>query len=98
MRPYARAVGVPVAAEPALTIGPADDRAAAAQRAAELATAGEPVILCGHRENLPAMIDAARAALHARSPSEPPLPKGCFVVLQSADGVLFSAERHDLSN
>jgi 8-oxo-dGTP diphosphatase len=98
MRPYARAFGMPVEAEPALTLGPADDWAAAAQRAAELAATGEPVILCAHRENLPAMIDAACAALHARSPSGPPLPKGSFAVLQSADGVLFSAERHDLSD
>jgi 8-oxo-dGTP diphosphatase len=98
VRPYARAVGVPVEAEPALTIGPADDCEAAAHHAGELAATGEPVILCAHRENLPTMIDAACAALHARPPGGPPLPKGCFAVLQSADGVLFSAERHDLSD
>ena len=94
VRPYAQAVGVPVDADPAFTVGSA--WAAAAQRAAALAAAGEPVIVCAHRENLPLMIDAASAALQARSPSRPELPKGSFAVLQSADGVLLSAERHDL--
>ena len=108
VRPYARAVGVPVEVDPALTLGPTDafrptaalgsagDWAAAAQRAAELARAGEPVIICAHRENLPAMIEAACAALHARPPGGPPLDKGSFVVLQSDGGVLRSSERQDL--
>jgi 8-oxo-(d)GTP phosphatase len=98
VRPYARAVGVPVEAEPAFTVGSADDWTASAQRAGELAAAGEPVIVCAHRENLPAMIEAACAALHARSPGGPPLLKGSFAVLQSADGVLLSTERFDLGD
>ena len=96
VRSYAQAVGVPVEADATLTIGLSDGWTASAQRAAELAAAGEPVVVCAHRENLPAMIDAACAALHASSPDGPLLPKGGFVVLQSADGVLLSAERQDL--
>lgn len=98
VRPYARAVGVPVDADPAFTVGPAHEWTAAAQRAAALAAAGEPVIVCAHRENLPPMLEAACAALQARSPSGPPLPKGSFAVLQSAHGVLLSTERHDLGD
>jgi hypothetical protein len=56
-----------------------------------------PTVICAHRENLPAVIDAAFTALGARSPDERPLRKGSFWVLQSAGGVLVSAERHDLS-
>ncbi|HXS67183.1 MAG TPA: NUDIX hydrolase [Streptosporangiaceae bacterium] len=96
VRPYAQAVGVPVEIDAALTVG--SDRAAAARRAVELTAAGEPVIVCAHRENLPAMLEAACASLHARLPAGPPLAKGCFVVLQCTDGVLISSERHDLSD
>jgi 8-oxo-(d)GTP phosphatase len=97
VRPYAQAMGVPVEADPALTLGPADDWAVSAERAAELAEAGQPVIVCAHRENLPGMIDAACAALHARPLGGLELAKGCFAVLQSADGVLLSSERHGLN-
>jgi 8-oxo-(d)GTP phosphatase len=96
VRPYARAVGVPVEVDAALTLGPAADSAAAGQRAAELARAGEPVIVCAHRENLPAMLAAACAALHARPPGGLSLDKGSFAVLQSDGGVLRSSERQDL--
>jgi 8-oxo-dGTP pyrophosphatase MutT (NUDIX family) len=98
VRPYAQAVGVPVEVDPALTVGSSEDWTAAAQRAVELAAAREPVIVCAHRENLPAMTEAACASLHSRPPGGPPLEKGCFLVLQAADGVLLSSERHDLSD
>jgi len=97
VRPYAQAVGVPVEVDAALTVGSSDNWTAAAQRAVELTAAGQPVIVCAHRENLPAMLEAACASLHARSPGGSPLAKGCFIVLQSANGVLLSSERHDLS-
>lgn len=99
VRPYAQAVGVPVEVDPDLTLGSevGTDWTGSARRAAELAVAGEPVIICAHRENLPAMIEAACAALQSRPPGGPPLDKGSFVVLQSDHGVLRSSERQDLA-
>ncbi len=102
VRPYAQAAGLPVEVEPALTIpGDAAPEAAAASSAerqvAELAVAGEPAVLCAHRENLPQLANAARAALGAGPDDGPPLGKGGFLVLQSAAGTLVSAERHDLA-
>jgi 8-oxo-(d)GTP phosphatase len=102
VRPYAAAMGVPVEVEPAFTL-PADDglagaeiRNAGASRAAALAAAGGPTLICGHRENLPSLIDAAFGELGADPPAAPrPLAKAAFWVLHSAGGVLVSAERHD---
>jgi phosphohistidine phosphatase SixA len=98
VQPYAQAASVPVEVDRDLTLGSTPDWTGSAQRAAELAIAGEPVIICAHRENLPAMIEAACAALHAGPPAGPPLDKGSFVVLQSDDGVLRSWERQDLGD
>jgi 8-oxo-(d)GTP phosphatase len=70
----------------------------AAARAASLAASGVPTVICGHRENLPALLNAAFGALGgALPPREQPLAKGAFWVLQSAGGVLVSAERHEVS-
>jgi 8-oxo-dGTP diphosphatase len=69
----------------------------AAQRVAELAADAVPTLICAHRENLPVLLAAARRALLGGSPSGEPLPKGAFVVLQSAGGVLVSSERHDVA-
>jgi 8-oxo-dGTP diphosphatase len=72
-----------------------------AQRAAgiavQLAVSGRPTLICAHRENLPAMIEAVFDALGASRPDAEPLGKSEFWVLQSADGALVSAERHDPS-
>src|SRR6266699_1147700 len=78
--------------------GPAARRVAAraaAMRVAALAAAGEPTLICAHRENLPELIDAAFGALGMSPPGAEPLGKSEFWVLQSAGGVLVSAERHD---
>ena len=78
--------------------GPAARRVAAraaAGRVAALAAAGEPTLICAHRENLPELIDAAFGALGMSPPGAEPLGKSEFWVLQSAGGVLVSAERHD---
>jgi len=78
--------------------GPAARRVAAraaAGRVAALAAAGEPTLICAHRENLPELIDAAFGALGVSPPGAEPLGKSEFWVLQSAGGVLVSAERHD---
>lgn len=68
-----------------------------ARLAAQLAVSGEPAIICAHRENLPAMIDAAFSALGASPPAAGPLGKSDFWVLHAADARLVAAERHGLS-
>jgi 8-oxo-(d)GTP phosphatase len=99
VRPYAAAVGVPVETESAFTVAPGQSPAeAGARRAAVLAASGEPALICAHRENLPALIDAAFGALGGNPPDPAPLRKGEFWVLQSAGGALISAERHDLAS
>ncbi len=101
VRPYAQATGMPVEIEPEFTAGDDhNDYRPAARRTAELAAQRRPTLICAHRENLPVMLDAARTALGAGAdlPARPPLGKGSFVVLQSADGVLVSSERQDLAD
>jgi 8-oxo-dGTP pyrophosphatase MutT (NUDIX family) len=68
---------------------------AARRRAASLARSGVPTLICAHRENLPALIDAAFRALGATEPEGEPLRKSEFWALHSAGGQLVSAERHD---
>jgi hypothetical protein len=76
--------------------------AAAAELAAELAGGHVPAIICAHRENLPVLIDAARARLGGDDAAVWPgvpasgraLRKGEFLVLHRADGRLAAAERH----
>ncbi|HEY2505956.1 MAG TPA: NUDIX domain-containing protein [Streptosporangiaceae bacterium] len=65
VRPYAERAGVGVRVEPALGAPGTGDGGSgaalgeAAELAAELAGRDIPVIICGHRENLPALVDAA---------------------------------------
>jgi len=68
---------------------------AARQQVGTLARSGFPMLICAHRENLPALIDAAFRALEATPPEAEPLRKGEFWALHSAGGQLVSAERHD---
>lgn len=96
VRPYAAAAGAVVGAEPAFTVG-AGSVEAARRRIATLVGESGPVAVCGHRENLPALLAAACERLGAAVPAGPPLPKGGFWVLQAAAGTLVSTERHDLS-
>ncbi len=97
VRPYAAVTGAAVEPEAAFTVRPdgGGDLAAAASRAAALAAAGGPVLICAHRENLPAIAEAACRALGARPPGGRPLGKGAFWVLHSAGGALAACERHD---
>jgi 8-oxo-(d)GTP phosphatase len=67
---------------------------AAAGLAARLAAAGKPVLVCAHRENLPALLAAACAELGAPPPAGPPLRKAEFAVLHAADRKLVATERH----
>jgi 8-oxo-dGTP diphosphatase len=95
VRPYAAAAGAQIELEPLFTPGARDgETAEAAGRAAELAGAGTPVLICAHRENLPLLLDAACARLGSSPPEGSSLRKGGFWVLQSAAGSLVSAEHH----
>jgi phosphohistidine phosphatase SixA len=63
-----------------------------------LVAAGQPVVACLHRENLPLALAAASSVLGAPPPAEPDLslPKGGFLVLHTAAGELIALERYDL--
>jgi 8-oxo-(d)GTP phosphatase len=63
-----------------------------------LVAAGQPAVVCLHRENLPQALAAACAALGAESavPGDPTLPKGSFWVVHAASGELAALERYDL--
>jgi 8-oxo-dGTP diphosphatase len=100
VRPYAAAVGAAVRADGALTVEIGIDQAAAREQAARaarlaapLALAGKPVIICAHRENLPAVIDVVFGAVGAQAPREA-LRKSEFLVAHLADGKLAGLERH----
>jgi 8-oxo-dGTP diphosphatase len=69
----------------------------AAQLAAELAVSGAPTLICAHRENLPAIIDAVFTALGSGPPGAKPLGKSEFWVLHSAAARFVAAERDGLS-
>jgi 8-oxo-(d)GTP phosphatase len=105
VEPYAALVGGVV--EPALALAPPpDDRdladadpaaiAAAHDLVTSLVTAGEPVVISGHRENLPAALRWICESLGAPVPAGPPLRKGAFWALHVAGGRLISAEQHGL--
>jgi 8-oxo-dGTP diphosphatase len=79
-----------------------------ASLATRLAVSGVPTLVCAHRENLPAIIDAALLGLGAGSSAagppatgpntSEPLGKSEFWVLHSADRSLVAAERHGLTH
>jgi 8-oxo-dGTP pyrophosphatase MutT (NUDIX family)/phosphohistidine phosphatase SixA len=63
-----------------------------------LVAAGQPAVVCVHRENLPVVIAAGYQALGAPPPADPALPKGGFWVVHAAAGRLAGAARHTLSH
>lgn len=100
VRPYAAATGAAVRPEDDLTVEIGADEATirdyaarAARLAASLAVAGEPVIFCAHRENLPAVIGAVFRAVGAEPPAQP-LAKAEFLVAHVAGQTLAGRERH----
>jgi 8-oxo-dGTP diphosphatase len=105
--PYAAMTGGVVEPAPALA-PPPDDRvleeadpaavAAARELVTGLVTAGEPVVICAHRENLPAMLRWICESLGAPVPAGPPMRKGAFRALHVAGGRLISAEQHSLKS
>jgi len=93
VRPYAATTGGVIEIDSAFDVI-AGASEAAAPAVARLAADSRPVIICAHRENLPLLLEAARAALGASGPDGKPLRKGEFVVLHRAEGKLAAAERH----
>ena len=107
VEPYAALTGGVVEPAPALAPPPNDQvleeadpatMAAAHGLVTGLVTAGEPVVICGHRENLPAMLRWICESLGAPVPAGPPLRKGAFRALHVAGGRLISAEQHSLKS
>lgn len=99
IRPYAAAVGVPVEIEQALTVMPGhppSDHLPGVALVTKIAAAEVAAAICGHRENLSILVDAAFVALGADPPGERPLRKGAFWVLHAAAGRLIAAERHEV--
>lgn len=95
VRPYAASVGAEVEIEPAFDVSA--KRSAGVDAAAaigRLAADSRPVVLCAHRENLPALLGAACEALGAQMPAGHPLRKAEFAVLHRADGKLAALERY----
>jgi len=106
VRPFAASIGATVETVPEFGLPPdrpkKADRAAVTEELTEaagvtaraLAASGQPVIVCAHRENIPALLEASCAQLGARPPDGEALRKGGFWVLHRAAGRLAGAERH----
>ncbi len=97
VRPYAEFIGISVEIEAALDVADGIDAGpggVAAKTAAQLAADERPVVICAHRENLPALLAAACAQLGAAGPDDRPLRKGEFIVLHRDAGKLAGIERH----
>jgi 8-oxo-dGTP pyrophosphatase MutT (NUDIX family)/phosphohistidine phosphatase SixA len=107
VEPYASLTGGVVEPAPAFAPPPGDQDlvdadpetvAAARDLVTGLITGGEPVVICGHRENLPALLRWACELLGAPVPAGPALRKGAFWALHVAGGRLIAAEQHSLSS
>lgn len=99
VRPYAELTGARVQATATLRISGTDhaDSQAVAVRAV---AAGTPTVICAHRENLRALMDAAAGALGAPgvlARCGEPMPTGGFCILHLAGGTLAGADCYDLS-
>ncbi len=81
--------------------GDAARSGAAAARLAEILADVAPMILCGHRENLPALQAQAVRHFGGQPPATMTLPKGSFSVLHiahdSPGARLVATERHDVA-
>lgn len=102
VRPYAERIGAVIETEPAFTIPAAggSDRIDAARTCmTELLAHPSPMVICGHRENMPVLLDQARAALPGFPPGEEwAPPKAGFWVLHVARGRLAALEHHTTSD
>ena len=95
VRPYAALTGAKLEVEPALTAGAfEDDPEAGPALVTAAVAAGQPTVVCAHRENIPPLLAAACAAFGAAPPEGPTLRKAGFWVLHSAGGALVATEQH----
>jgi 8-oxo-(d)GTP phosphatase len=109
VRPYAEGFGGSVEARAVLTV-PDRGTESFLDRTARAATlrhlfrhlvnAGQPVVACLHRENLPLALAAACSVLGTPAPApadlDLSLPKGGFLVLHVAASTLVALERYEL--
>jgi 8-oxo-dGTP pyrophosphatase MutT (NUDIX family)/phosphohistidine phosphatase SixA len=109
VRPYAEGFGGSVEARAVLTV-PDRGTESFLDRTARAATlrhlfrhlvnAGQPVVACLHRENLPLALAAACSVLGTPAPApadlDLSLPKGGFLVLHVAGSTLVALERYEL--
>ena len=98
VRPYAERIGAVIETEPAFTI-PAGDGSdlsdAARMRMTELLAQPSPMVICGHRENMPVLLAQARAVLPGFPPDDAwAPPKAGFWALHIARGGLAALEHH----
>lgn len=94
VRYYAAAAGTTIEENPDLIT---TDIASPEPLIRSLVAAGQPAIVCVHRENLPVVLAAACSALGAVPPEVPALPKGGFWVIHAAAGRQIAIERHTLT-
>ena len=101
VRPYAERIGAVIETEPAFTIrGRRRERPRrrGAQRMTELLAQPSPMVICGHRENMPVLLAQARAVLPGFPPGDEwAPPKAGFWVLHIARGRLAALEHHTTS-
>jgi 8-oxo-dGTP pyrophosphatase MutT (NUDIX family) len=99
VRPYAELAGAAVETDAALAVpGGPGEASQAFRRAAQIAAARAPALICAHRENLPDLLAGACSALGAPVPSGPPLDPAGFWVLHTAGRSLVSVERYHPGN
>lgn len=93
VRPYATEAAMSVQADQAFTIGfsPVSETR---RRTDDILGGALPAVICGHRENLPLILEEACAVLGAKPPDGHPLPPGGFWVLHIGWNTLACAERH----
>jgi 8-oxo-dGTP diphosphatase len=61
-----------------------------------LVAAGQPAVLCVHRENVPTVVEEACVTLGAKVPDDLSLPKAGFWVLHIASGTMVGLDRYTL--
>ena len=94
VRPYADRGGHVRPGRPAFTIGLSRRSARRRRRTDDILAGALPAVICGHRENLPLILEEACAVLGAKPPDGHPLPPGGFWVLHIGWNALACAERH----
>jgi 8-oxo-dGTP diphosphatase len=100
VQPYADRHGLPLVPERSLSEeGFLEDPVAALERAAGLLSeadrSGEPVVVCGHRPNMPALLAHLLEESGIVGPTDA-IPVASFVAIHVAGGVPIAAEQHFL--